>query len=206
MEFDELQSIYAGDDYYWGTDPNELAKRAVDLAPDRPEPVAIDVGAGEGRDAVYLAERGMEVTAVDVAPNGLAKAERLADERGVEIRTERGDVNELRIAEPVDVFYSIGTIQYLRPGNRHAQFDRFKEHTNPGGIHALFAFVDHEDVPPAPDWGENEHFYARDELLGYYADWDLLSDESFVFEDDSGGEPHRHAAREVIYRKPDGDS
>lgn len=206
MEFDELQSLYAGEEYYWGTEPNELARRVVELAPDRPEPVAVDVGAGEGRDSVHLAEHGMAVTAIDIAPNGLDKVERLAAERGVEIRTRRGDVNDLELAAPVDVFYSIGTIQYLRPENRAARFEHFKERTTPGGIHALFAFVDHPDVPPAPDWGDNEHFYDPDELSGYYEGWESLYDESFVFDDDSGGEPHQHAAREAIYRKPDVDS
>lgn len=202
MKYDELQEMYAGDCYYWGTEPNELVERAVEHAPERSAPTAIDVGAGEGRDSVYLAAHGFDVTAVDVAPNGLEKAERLAAERGVDIEVAQADVNTLALATPVDVFYSIGTIQYLRPENRSEQFTHFKARTNPGGVHALFAFVYRDDIPPAPDWGENEYYYAESELDEYYADWERLYAEDLVFDDDSGGEPHRHAAVEAIYRKP----
>jgi len=202
MEYERLQEIYARDEYYWGTEPNELAKRAVEFAPERDDLSAIDVGAGEGRDSVYMAERGLDVLAVDVAPNGLEKARQLADDRGVAIDTEPADVNDLQIDRPVDVFYSIGAVQYLRPENRSAQFDHFKQQTRPGGVHAVFAFVDREDVPPAPDWGENEHFYDRAELQEYYGDWERLYRDEFVFDDDSGGEPHQHAAVEAVYRKP----
>lgn len=202
MEYDELQQIYAQDEYYWGTEPNELVKRAVEHAPDRDNLTAIDVGAGEGRDSVYLAEQNIDVTAVDIAPNGLEKAEQLADERGVDIEVTQADINTLELASPVDIFYSIGTIQYLRPENRADTFEHFKIKTISGGIHALFAFVDRDTIPPAPDWGENEYYYDETELHTYYEDWECLYTEDLVFDDDSGGEPHQHAAVEVLYRKP----
>lgn len=201
MQYDELQRVYGREEYYWGTEPNELAEQVVAFAPDRDRPRVVDVGAGEGRDAVYLAERGCDVLAVDVAPNGLAKAERLADERNVEIETRQADVNDLSLP-PVDAVYSIGTLQYLRPENRAARFDQFEEATTPGGVHVLFAFVDHPDIPPAPDWGEEEHFYRRGELRSYYDDWELLAEDALVFDDESGGEPHRHAAETLVARKP----
>jgi len=202
MEYDELQSIYAGAEYYWGTEPNALAERALEYAPEGDSLAVVDVGAGEGRDSVLFAEAGHDVLAVDVSPNGLAKAERLADDRGVELSALQGDVNTLALDEPVDVFYSIGTMQYLRPELRERQFAHFRELTVPGGVHALFAFVDHPDVPPAPDWGDNEHFYAPGELPGYYDDWELLFSREFTFDDDSGGEPHVHAAEEYVFRNP----
>ncbi len=151
---------------------------------------------------MFFAERGLDVLAVDVAPNGLEKADRLARERGVDIRTERADVNAFELDERVDLVYSIGTIQYLEPANREERFEHLRAQTAPGGVHALFAFVDHPEVPPAPDWGENEHFYEPGELRGYYADWNALYSRKFVFDDESGGEPHRHAAEEYVFERP----
>lgn len=202
MKYDELQQMYAQDEYYWGTEPNELVRRAVEHAPNQGNLSAIDVGAGEGRDSVYLAEQGVNVTAVDVAPNGLKKAEQLAEEKDVNIEVAQGDINTLELTTPVDIFYSIGTIQYLQPENRHDQFDHFKSQTRPGGVHALFAFVDRDDIPPAPDWGKNEYYYDEAELSKYYEDWECLYTEDLVFDDDSGGEPHQHAATETLYQKP----
>lgn len=203
MSYERLQTMYAGDEYYWGREPNGFARRALGLlarSARRAKPLAVDVGAGEGRDAVFFAENGLDVLAVEVAPNGLEKALRLADERGVGLRVRQGDVNSLELEGPFDLVYSIGTIQYLSPENRRERFGHFKERTAPGGLHALFAFVDHPDVPPAPDHMEDEHPYAQGELPGYYEGWEVVHSRAFVFDDHSGGVPHRHAAEEYVFR------
>lgn len=201
MEFDERERRYGREEYYWGTEPNDLARETVEHAPDRETPTLVDVGAGEGRDAVFFAEQGFDVLATDVSPNGLVKAERLAAERDVSIRTREADVNDLTLPS-VDVFYSCGAVQYLRPDNRVEQFAKFREATTPGGLHVVFAFVDHPDVPTPPDWTSEERFYAPGELRSYYDGWDLLDERELVFDDDSGGEPHQHAAEIVFARRP----
>lgn len=93
MDRERLQRLYAGDEYYWGREPNAFAGRALGFLPRAPEGGrlrAIDIGCGEGRDAVLFAERGLDTLAVDVAPSGLEKAARLARERGVSLRVEWG--------------------------------------------------------------------------------------------------------------------
>ncbi|WP_158058073.1 methyltransferase domain-containing protein [Halorussus halophilus] len=203
MDHAELQELYDDEEYYWGTEPNDLAETAVNYLDTPEDATAVDIGAGEGRDAVYLAEQGLAVFAIDPIPAGLKKTERLADERGVSesVETIRGDVNEIELPEQVELLYSIGTIQYLRPENRDAQFEQFKRETSSGGVHALFAFVDHPEIPTAPDWGDNEYCYEQGELREYYENWDLLEEEELVFDDESGGEPHQHAAEVVVARK-----
>lgn len=205
MSYERLQGMYAGDEYYWGREPNGFARRALELLPRRTrgaKPRAVDVGAGEGRDGVFFAENGLEVLAVDVSPNGLKKALRLADERGVELRVKQGNVNTLEFEGPFDLVYSIGTIQYLLPENRKARFRHLKPHTGPGGLNALFAFVDHPDLPAAPDHMEDEHLYAPGELPRYYVGWEVIHSRAFVFDDESGGVPHQHAAEEYVFSKP----
>lgn len=202
MRYEQLQEIYAGEGYYWGTEPNGFARRTLGFL-EEPEGLrAVDLGAGEGRDAVLFAERGLRTLAVDISPNGLEKAELLARERGVRIETRRGDVNDLALEGSLDLVYSIGAVQYIEPARRPERFERLKEHAAPDGLHALLTFVEHPDVPPAPDWGENEYLYAPGELRGYYAGWECLHARDFVFDDDSGGEPHRHAVEEYVFRKP----
>lgn len=203
MRFEELQRIYDGDEYYWGTDPNQLAVRTADTVSATSHPAVVDIGAGEGRDAVYFAEQGFDTTAIDVAPNGLDKAEQLATDRGVELETRRGDVNELTFDAQLDVVYSIGTLQYVQPENRSVQFDHFRDVTRPGGVHAVWTFVAHPDVAPAPDWGENEYLYDPGELHSYYDGWEVLYTDDYVFDDESAGEPHRHACEELILQKPE---
>lgn len=203
MDFEEREAVYGRTEYYWGTEPSRLAETTMAFVPDDPAGLrAVDVGAGEGRDAVFFAEAGYDVIAVDVSPAGLDKAERLADERGVEIRTIRADANEYEPDDFVDLVFSSGAVQYVRPENRPRQFERWRRATAPGGIHSIFAFVDHPEIPPAPDMTDDEHRFGRDELQGYYTDWETLRSEEVVFDDESGGVPHQHAARIHVARAP----
>ncbi|MDS0293733.1 methyltransferase domain-containing protein [Halogeometricum sp. S3BR5-2] len=176
-----------------------MAERTVAIASSvANEPTAIDIGAGEGRDSVLFAEHGWKVYAVDTSQNGLEKAERLAERRAVDIETIRGDANELTLPTSVDVVYSAGAVQYIRPENRARQFDHFKSQTNASGVHAIFAFVDHPEIPTPPDWTENEYFYEPGELADHYEDWETIRHDEIVFDDSSGSEPHQHAA-EILF-------
>lgn len=126
--------MYAGDDYYWGREPNGFARLALEYLPEGAERRglrAVDIGAGEGRDAVFFARHGLDVLAVDVAPNGLKKALRLARKEGVVLRVQEGDINHLVLDGPFDLVYSIGTVQYLQPENREEQFARTSENRQP---------------------------------------------------------------------------
>jgi SAM-dependent methyltransferase len=70
---------YASTDLVWTAEPNVFVVRELaGLAPGR----ALDLGAGEGRNAIWLAERGWQVTAVDFSAVALAKAAKLAAARG----------------------------------------------------------------------------------------------------------------------------
>jgi SAM-dependent methyltransferase len=119
---------YATDDYIWKVGPNQfVAAHLADLAPG----TAIDLGAGEGRNAVWLATRGWRVTAVDLSPVGLAKADRLAAEHGVSIDTVEADAVAWEPAGPVDLvvlsYLQIPTPQRLDALSRAATWLR------PGG-------------------------------------------------------------------------
>lgn len=80
---------YADAAYKYGTEPNDLVRDEVSRIP--PGRV-LCLAEGEGRNAVFLASRGYEVTAVDYSRVGLDKAERLAHERGVRIELIEADL------------------------------------------------------------------------------------------------------------------
>jgi SAM-dependent methyltransferase len=76
----QWDDAYASRDLVWTAEPNVFVVRELGgLAPGR----ALDLGAGEGRNAIWLAERGWQVTAVDFSAVALAKAEQLAARRDV---------------------------------------------------------------------------------------------------------------------------
>lgn len=204
MDPAELEAIYLQDDYYWGKKPNRLAETVVRIIPvtGGSGKRLVDLGAGEGRDSVFLAKHGFSVVAVDVVPAGLDKARRLASENGVEITTVNANLNDFLLPAGIDVVYSNGALEYIRPELRAKRFKHFREQTAPGGYHFMFAFSEHPEVEIAPDWGNNEYLYKRDELSSFYECWEIIEKYERVFQCDSSGVPHCHAATVVIARKP----
>ncbi|MFD0698270.1 methyltransferase domain-containing protein [Paenibacillus sp. GCM10027628] len=200
MDKEQLQELYQQDAYYWGKEPNNLVRLISQFG--IAGGYAVDLGAGEGRDSVYLAQQGYEVLAVDLAPAGLDKVKSLAKEFSVRLDVEEADINDFQPQQAVNLLYTIGALQYVRPDRRWEQFANWKANTVAGGLHVLFAFNDHPDVLVAPDWGRNEYLYALGELQTYYADWELLYVEEYIFDCQSSGIPHQHAATVLIARKP----
>ena len=91
MDSEAWNRRYEGRELIWTAEANRfLAAEAGGLPPGR----ALDLGAGEGRNAVWLAERGWDVTAVDFSAVGLEKGERLARERGAHVSWVVADLRE----------------------------------------------------------------------------------------------------------------
>ena len=91
MEREDWDRRYAGRDLIWSAKPNRfLAAETAGLTPGR----ALDLGAGEGRNAVWLAEQGWQVTALDFSGVALEKGERLAREREVTVVWATADLRE----------------------------------------------------------------------------------------------------------------
>jgi SAM-dependent methyltransferase len=89
MNSQEWDQRYATTDLVWGAGPNRFLVAEVEgLPPGR----ALDLGCGEGRNAIWLAQRGWQVSGVDFSEAGLDKARHLAVERGVEVTWVRADL------------------------------------------------------------------------------------------------------------------
>jgi len=80
---------YRVDEYVYGTEPNDFLREA---APRIPPGSVVCLADGEGRNAVFLASLGHRVTSVDLSMEGLRKAERLAQQRGVDIEFVHADL------------------------------------------------------------------------------------------------------------------
>ena len=91
MEREDWDRRYAARELIWTAEPNRfLAAEVAGLPTGR----ALDLGCGEGRNAVWLAEQGWEVTGVDFSEVALAKGARLAGERGVRVNWIPGDLRD----------------------------------------------------------------------------------------------------------------
>lgn len=91
-----------------GKQPNPFLRKYIRLLP---QGKALDVAAGEGRNAVFLARHGFEVHAVDVSSVGLRKARKLARDTGVRIVTLRTDLDTFEMER--DTYDVVAVFYYL---------------------------------------------------------------------------------------------
>ena len=102
---------YSGAQFEWTTRPNQfVAAELADLPPGR----ALDLAAGEGRNTVWLAERGWRVTAADFSPVGLEKGRKLSAARGVDETRVEWIVADLRDYEPERGAFDLVLIAYVQ--------------------------------------------------------------------------------------------
>ena len=108
MDSSEWDQRYAGSELVWTAEPNRfVVAEAQDLPPGR----ALDLGAGEGRNSVWLAARGWQVTAVDFSAAGLDKARLLAQARGVSADWVLADVLDY---QPEPGAFQLVLVAYLQ--------------------------------------------------------------------------------------------
>jgi SAM-dependent methyltransferase len=107
MERADWDRRYRGTELVWTAQPNRFVVQELgELPPGR----ALDLGSGEGRNAVWLAEEGWQVTAVDFSPVALDKARRLAQARGVMVDWVLADLRDYR---PQPGAYQLVLVAYL---------------------------------------------------------------------------------------------
>ncbi|MBQ7774699.1 MAG: methyltransferase domain-containing protein [Lachnospiraceae bacterium] len=200
----DYEEKYKTEAYYWGLKPNNLCYEIMQLMPPTKPYRVLDIGCGEGKDAVFLARNGYIVTAFDLAETGLEKAKRLAKANRVEVDFFRADVNDFVPQAEFDIIFSSGVFHYIEAEQRKRLIDSLKEATAPQGIHAINVFVDKPFLQKAPDREEAEKkrtpWYSG-ELFRYYHDWLFHKNDEVIFDCNSGGVPHKHCMDIMIARK-----
>lgn len=154
---------YAGADLVWSAGPNRLlAVEVADLRPGR----ALDLACGEGRNAIWLAEQGWEVTGVDFAEVGLEKARAIAAQRGVTPHFVCADLLEYR---PAAQAFDLVLVLYLQipAAERRIVLPRAAAAVSPGGT---FLLIGHDLLNLTEGYGG-----PRDAAVLYTAD-DVVAD------------------------------
>ena len=128
---------YSSDGYAYGTKPNDFLMEMSDRLP---AGKVLCLAEGEGRNAVWLAEQGYQVTAVDASEVGLKKARQLAEMRGVHIITVHADLADFEIEpEYWDVIVSI--FCHLPPELRRKVHHECVQGLRPDGLMLVEAYT-----------------------------------------------------------------
>jgi SAM-dependent methyltransferase len=150
---------YARPDYLFGTAPNAF------LAAQKPRLArgarALAIADGEGRNGVWLAEQGLEVTALDFSPTALDKARRLAAGRGVSVDFVQADLGVWAWPQDaVDVVAAI-FIQFATPSLRETIFAGMKQALTPGGLVLMQGYRPEQIAYGTGGPRVPEHLYTR---------------------------------------------
>jgi len=204
MPATEYEQRYLGEDFYWGIQPNRLCYEIMQRRPPVRPCRVLDIGCGEGKDAIFLVRNGYMVSAFDIADSGLKKARNLSELHGISVDFFRADLMDFRPDGMYDIIFSSGVLHYLPPAKRGEVLALLKDHTVPHGLHVFNVFVGKPFIAPPPDAeaAELEHEPWRSgELYMHYHDWRLHRTDGVIFDCMSSGIAHQHCMNVMIAEK-----
>jgi len=200
-EFQRWQARYATPDYAFGKEPNAFLARCRPLLP--PTGKVLAVADGEGRNGVWLARQGLDVTSIDFSPAAQAKARALAAEHKVAMTFLEADVHAWPYpAETFDVVVEIFT-QFSTPAEREPKWAGMRRTLKRGGLLIIRGYT-----PKQLDYGTGgpkvlEQLYTRQMLEGAFGDF---ADVAIVEEERELHEGAAHSGMSAIIgltgRKP----
>jgi len=199
---DAWDARYRSEEYIFGTRPNVfLASQEKYLAAGAR---VLAVADGEGRNGVWMAQRGCKVCSVDISPVAVEKARKLALDRGVDIEFAIADLMEW-VWPPgaFDVVVCI-FIQFASPRMRKKMFDGFWRTLRPGGVVIMEGYGVQQLQYTSGGPREVENLYTLQMLREAFAEWELLLLREYDAVLDEGPKHRGMAALvDLVARKPD---
>jgi len=190
-----------GDDYLFGTAPNRFLASQADHFGSGMN--VLSVADGEGRNAVWLAEQGCQVTATEISPVALEKAAKLARGRNVVVDFIEADI--LNWDWPQGTFDAVVGIfiQFATPAERPRQLTGMQQAVKPGGLLFLQGYTPKQLEYRTGGPSAVENLYTAEMLREIFAGWEILAlheHEDMIEE----GSAHigRSALIDLVARKP----
>jgi SAM-dependent methyltransferase len=214
---DYFDGVYLGSERYWWRGPERydldpdsystslLAQQTLRLLQGRAPGRALDIGAGEGADAIRLAGLGYKVDAVEVSTVGAKKIEYFAEQAAVndKVRVLACDVQDFIPDALYDVIICSGVLHYVE--GKQSVISLMQRATRPGGINAISLW---STYTPVPVCHQLVPVYCDDEdgmVTRGYREWHT----EFVYFDRDKSESahsdlpaHRHSHIKLIARRP----
>lgn len=179
---------FKGKEFAFGKDPNPFLKKYIRHLP---KGKALDLAAGEGRNAVFLARKGFDVDAVDISEKGLNKAKKLAKEIGVKIHTSLADLENYKTEK--NRYDLIANFYFLS----RSLIPKIKKGLKKGGKVIFETYIlEHRNIS-AEGPKDPKYFLKPNELLRLFEDFRILFYREGIFKE--GG--RRKAIASLIAEK-----
>lgn len=161
----------------------------------------LDLGCGDGRNALYLASQGFFVDCVDVSKNAIDKINLLIKKPNIKINTVLCDVKSFEYTCDYDMIIAHGLLQFIDKKHQSVVIKDMKQHTKKNGYNIISVFT---DELPIPDDLKDimVGIFKEEEIKEYYSDWDIELFESKKFHDEHEyGIKHYHASNKIVAKK-----
>mgnify|MGYP002527406232 FL=1 len=154
---DDWDKRYSARALTWSVGPNALFAQIVGKLPSGK---AIDVASGEGRNAIWLAEQGWEVDAIDFSKVGITKAEQIAAKKNVKVNWIVNDITSFEFAPGA---YDLVAVLYLHTSlaERERWLPRIIDAVAPGGH---FVYIAHDPANVESGVGEIRRASCRERV------------------------------------------
>ncbi|MBP3446956.1 MAG: methyltransferase domain-containing protein [Clostridia bacterium] len=186
--------------FLFGSSPNKTITEFENLFDKNG--VILDVGCGDGKNAVYLARQGFEnIDAFDLSEAAIEKLKRISNKEKLKINAQVKSLQEFNFEKQYDLVLSFGVYHFVPEQEWKSFVLKAQQNTKRGGVHIIQMFND--SLPPTPDIAPYAVGMAKDgELKDLYKDWEILQFLSYEFEEEHPGVPlHKHASNKLVARK-----
>jgi SAM-dependent methyltransferase len=198
---DHWNRRYASEDFLFGTEANAWLQANAGVWPRGAR--VLCVADGEGRNSVWLAGRGLHVSAFDIAEVGVAKARRLAAHHGVTVGFQVSGVDDF--AWPEAAFDGIAAIfvQFAEPALRERMFSRMAASLKPGGTLLLQGYTPRQLHYRTGGPPQVEHLYTPELLRGAFPTLEIVTLTEYEADVAEGSGHHgRSALIGLVARRP----
>ncbi len=165
----------------WGTAPSTTCLKLWEFADPTAFKDVLVLGVGDGKNAMFLAEQGFNVTGIDDSDGPLDRLVGWANKSGFSMRVIKTSFEQIALDLEFDIVVSVGVAHLVPPKIRQDWFELLDKATRPGGFHAMSAFVSKPFLEEC-----QEGFYKSGELLYYYAPYKVHWSTQELFKGQSG--------------------
>jgi tellurite methyltransferase len=162
----------------------------------------LDLGCGDGRNALFLLEHGMTIDAIPISQNTIAKLKAKATVYEDRMRVAVMDARSYVPEHQFDLIIAHGILHLLPRQDWSRLIVHLKDMTKPAGFHIVAVFTD--SLPP-PDHLAlfMSGLFRERELMELYSDWNVELFHSYILEDEQpGGARHRHPVNRFVAQIP----
>lgn len=199
----------------WGLNPIHTLVDYASLVDKRAK--VLDLGMGEGRNALYFARMGFEVEGVDISETAIDRSLSYAKEMGLSLKAEVNHLTRYTIEEnSYSLIIIANVLSFFKEEEIEHIIEKAKNGLVDGGLLYIHAFdrndpgyeVNREKAQqisastfyrPASD--SYVHYFTREELEAYFEDYQMIKVSETYLLDVSHGEPHYHGTVEMVVRK-----